>query len=391
MGRFYTGVKENWDTVETRTSIVMDPSERITLALRPRPVPEGQDRTAAEPGRTPLPPGLDAAVYSELKQASLTFDYLKRFGEPVEFWEAVRLARSRRGVKEGADGEGAADNGLADELQAIRRQLSPMVRDLRRYLVNVPDLPPTGEPLEVALGFLLASSREHQAVAKWLAESDKHLGKAASKLRSLFEIARPYLEALRPWSLDGPRAPGAPAAPAPGAAATKGAPAAAAPAAPAAPSFTIEPELLENFRRSTVCRQIFAETELQAAFWEIHMLNTAERLPCQTRLDQIAQSKKEKQMAAFHEEARNLHARLLPLRARHGRWVDALVAYLKALPGMPKDSSLFDMALGFFVVESGAIERARNWLEQPQARAAEAADYFFSLGHRAKAYLAALR
>ncbi len=365
----------------------MDPSERITLALRPRPVPEGQDRTAADPGRTPLPPGLDAAVYSELKQASLTFDYLKRFGEPVEFWEAVRLARSRRGVKEGADGEGAADSGLADELQAIRRQLSPMVRDLRRYLANVPDVPPAGEPLEVALGFLLASSREHQAVAKWLAESDKHLGKAASKLRSLFEIARPYLEALRPWSLDGPRAPGA-AGPAPAGAPGK---AAAAPAAPAAQPFTIDPDLLENFRRSSLSRQVFAEAELPAAFWEIHLLNSAERIPCQTRLDQIAQAKKAKQMAAFHEEARNLHARLLPLRARHGRWVDALVAYLKALPGMPKDSTLFDMALGFFVVESGAIERARRWLEQPQARAEEASNYFFSLGHQVKAYLAAMR
>jgi hypothetical protein len=364
---------------------VNDPSERITLALRPRVAPEGAPKPAVVAGKTTLPPGLDHAVYAELKQATLTFDYLSRFGEPVEFWEAVRLARSRRGVTVGADGsvnEEAGDNGLADELQAIRRQLSPMVRDLRRYLVNVPDLPPKGESLEVALGFLLASSREHQAVAKWLAESDKHLGKAASKLRSLSEIAAPYLEVLRPWSLDGPRTPlGGPA------------PAGTSKAAPVAAlrPVAIQPDLLENFRRSFLTRHIFVETDLPAAFWEIHMLNTAERLPCQTRLDQIAQAKKSHQLAAFHEESRSLHSRLLPLRARHGRWVDVTTDYLRALPGMPQDASLFDMTVGFFVVESGAMDRARRWLEQPEARAKEAAEYFLGLVSQVKAYIAALK
>src|SRR6185503_1949321 len=151
-----------------------------------------------------LPSGVDRAVLEELRAAARTYDYLRQFGDPIEFWEAVRLARARRSAPDpGAKGNGAADAALADELQVIRRQLSPMVRDLRRFLERVPDLPPTGEALEVALGFLLASSKEHQAVAKWLAESDKHLAKAASKLRSLYTIAAPYLEVLRPWSLDG--------------------------------------------------------------------------------------------------------------------------------------------------------------------------------------------
>jgi len=369
---------------------VNDPSERITLSLRPRPGHEGGSHPSGETGTARLPAGLDQAVYAELKQATQTYDYLSRFGDPVEFWEAVRLARSRRGVTNSADGTpdaSAGDNGLADELQVIRRQLSPMVRDLRRFLVKVSDLPAAGEPLEVALGFLLASSREHQAVAKWLAESDKHLGKAASKLRSLSEIAAPYLEVLRPWRLDGARGSGGAASPAP-AGRSPGSPA----AAPApAPAVAIQPELLENFRRAFLSRQIFAETDLQAAFWEILMLNTAERLPCQTRLDQLAQAKKDRQLAAFHEEARALHSRILPLRARHGRWVDATASYLRSLPGMPQDSSLFDMTLGFFVVESGSMDRARRWLEQPEARAKEAADQFSSLARQAKAYLAALK
>jgi hypothetical protein len=311
-----------------------------------------------------------------LKLATTTYDHLSRFGDPVEFWEAVRLARSNRGVTESADGS-SGDNGLAEELQAIRRQLSPMVHDLRRYLTKVADLPKAGEPLEIALGFLLASSREHQAVAKWLAESDKHLGKAASKLRSLYEIAEPYLEVLRPWSLDGPRAPlgGQPAAE----------------SAEDLSKVPLQPDVQENFRRSFVTRQIFVETDLQAAFWEIHMLNTAERIPCQTRLEQIKQAMNGKQLAVFHEEARNLHSRLLPLRARHGRWVEALHAYLRPLPGMPHDASLFEMALGFLVVESGSMDRARRWLGEPQACAKEAAAYMHTLVLQVKAYIASMK
>jgi hypothetical protein len=330
--------------------------------------------------RIKLPPGLDPRVYDELKQAALTFDHLSRFGDPVEFWEAVRLARSRRGVTETAEGT-TVDNGLAEELQVIRRQLSPMVRDLRRYLTKVSDLPSAGEALEISLGFLLASSREHQAVAKWLAESDKHLGKAASKLRSLFEIASPYLEVLRPWSLDGPRAPL-------GGAAAPGKPAAAEPPLSSIP---LDPDILENFRRAFLSQKIFVETDLPAAFWEILMLNTAERIPCQTRLEQIARAKNDRQLAVFHEEARNLHTHLVPLRARHGRWVEALESYLRPLPGLPQDASLFAMTLGFLVVESGSMDRARRWLGDPEACAREAAAYFVTLSRQVKAYIAALK
>jgi len=359
---------------------VQDPTSPITLALRPKPPVAGGPRPGPDSGRGSLPSGLDPRVYDELKRATATYDHLSHFGDPVEFWEAVRLARSNRGVSESGD-PAAGDNGLAEELQVIRRQLSPMVRDLRRFLKDVPGLPPAGEALEVALGFLLASSREHQAVAKWLAESDKHLVKAASKLRGLFDIAAPYLEVLRPWSLDGPRTPLG------GQAAASGK---TAPAEPAIP-VVLQPDLLENFRRAFISQQIFVETDLPAAFWESLMLNTAERLPCQTRLEQISEAKRTRQLAVFHEEARNLHSRLLPLRARHGRWVDALESYLRPLPGLPQDPSLFAMTLGFAVVESGSMDRARRWLEDPEGRAGEAATYVANLARQVKAYIAALK
>ena len=360
------------------------PDTKITLALKPKVLdPNGGTTKKLHPlpAMENLPPGIDRAVLDELRQAIRTYDYLRQFGEPIEFWEAVRLARAHRGIAEAAPEEpGPAEEGLAEELQVLRRQLSPMVRDLRRFLQNAPDIPPPGEKLEIALGFLLASSRQHEAVAKWLADSDKHLEKAASKLRGLAEIAAPYLEVLRPWTLDGEKATFTmeeSAAPAP----------APAPAAPV----EIQVDILDNLRRSVWCRRLFAEEQIEAAFWEVLMLNTAERIPTQARQAQIIQAKKDNQLASYHEEARNLHARIMPIRARHGRWVEVFQSWLRDVPGVPKDAGEFELAVAFAVVEEDGPARARKWLETPEASAREASQHLARVGATAKAYVAALK
>jgi hypothetical protein len=319
---------------------------------------------------------MDRAVLDELRAAARTFDYLRQFGEPIEFWEAVRLARAPRSAPDPSKGQGSADPGLAEELQVIRRQLSPMVRDLRRFLERVPDLPPPGESLEVALGFLLASSKEHQAVAKWLAESDKHLAKAASKLRSLAGIAAPYLDVMRPWSIDGKFSAEAEAA---------------AAAAPSGPPVALDNDLLDNLRRSFTTRAAFEVTQLPSAFWEVLMLNTAERIPSQARLLRIIEAKKDRQMSVFHEETRHLHGRMLAFRARHSRWVESFQDWARGLPGVPRDETLFEMAIALAVVEPDASERARRWLAAPQAHAKEAAELLAGHAARAKAHTEELR
>jgi hypothetical protein len=377
-GKNWVGARETLIPSALRTTPVTDPLDKITLSLRPKPPEGGAGKKASESSTMEvLPSGIDRAVLEELRAAARTYDYLRQFGDPIEFWEAVRLARARRAAPDpSAKGNGAGDAALADELQVIRRALSPMVRDLRRFLEKGTDLPPAGEALEVALGFLLASSKEHQAVAKWLAESDKHLAKAASKLRSLHSIAAPYLEVLRPWSLDGKGGAGE--------AQAAGAPAPAAPV-------PLDLELLETLRRVFWTRAAFDATQLQAAFWEVVMLNTAERIPSQARLLRIIQAKKERQLATFHEETRYLHARLLTFRARHTRTVEALQAWLRGLQGVPREDAAFEMGLGLLLVEPDAQERIKKWLAAPHAHAKEAAELVAALAAKAKIHAEELR
>ncbi len=184
------------------------PAERITLAkpfaassppLSPPP--------QTKPSKSSSPPGLMPAALVELRNAAATYDYLRSTGDATEFWEALRLARSHRAVapKEGSSLSIPApeeEASIRQALDTVRERFSGMVEELRLFLEGAPGLPEPAERFEMALAFLMASSREHDYVSVWLREPAKHRSKAADKLRSLAKITDPYREALRPWSLD---------------------------------------------------------------------------------------------------------------------------------------------------------------------------------------------
>lgn len=174
------------------------PAERITLArTTAKNLPGGGNR---------LPPGLQPAALEELRSAAATYDYLRSTGDPVEFWETLRIARNRRGLPPVEGGavavpDAAAEAALLKELESVRGRFADLVGELREFLKETPSLPEPTERLEMALAFLMASSREHEAVAAWLREPEKHRARAADKIRSLAGITDPYRDALRPWSL----------------------------------------------------------------------------------------------------------------------------------------------------------------------------------------------
>ena len=170
------------------------PADHITLAHR---VPKTDGAK---------PKGLQEVVLDELRRAAATFDYLRSTDDPVEFWEALRLVRSQRALPPGPDGAlptpgPEEDRLLRQELDHLRNRYAELVGELRVFLEEIPDLPQPAERLELAVAFLMASSREPEAVAGWLKDPTPNRARAASKLRSLAAITDPYCQALLPWSL----------------------------------------------------------------------------------------------------------------------------------------------------------------------------------------------
>lgn len=160
-----------------------------------------------------LPPGLMPATLLELRSAAATYDFLRSTGDGTEFWEALRLARSHRGVAPPSVPGPEEAASIRQALDSLRERFSGMVGELRLFLEEASGLPEPSERFEMALAFLMASTREHDFVSLWLREPAKHRAKAAEKLRSMAAITDPYREALQPWSLDAePPATDAPAA-----------------------------------------------------------------------------------------------------------------------------------------------------------------------------------
>src|SRR5690349_15416769 len=111
----------------------LDRSRQPQAAAEPAPAP-------AKASAPPPPPGTDAVALAELRNAAVTYDFLRKRGDPTQFWEMLRLARSKRAIPAPAEGEPfvppapEVEASIVTELDFIRRQHAPLVRDLRRFL-----------------------------------------------------------------------------------------------------------------------------------------------------------------------------------------------------------------------------------------------------------------
>jgi hypothetical protein len=346
---------------------------------------------------TPPPrrPGTDQAALSELRNAGATYDFLRKKGDPAEFWEMLRLARSRRAIVAPPEGEAPApapevEAAIVHELDAIRRQQGPLVRELRKYLGGVSNLPEPAERFEMALAFLLVSPREQQAAAKWLAEPGKHDGKAAEKLRSLAAITDPYQEALRPWTLSAPG------------------PAAVAdelpevqfseiedPAPPAPPGSapSINAGLVETVRRATECHEILGSIHLDSELWELVLVSATLPQTARIVLEQLSRPlegdlRQQAQADGLAIEA--LYQAASDLRGRYGDWVRTLRGFVVARDLDPEDMRAFDVGLGLMLAAPGILERLKSWVRDPETWQEETLGLLGPWMRRGLDYLAAL-
>jgi hypothetical protein len=350
---------------------------------------------------TPPPrprPGTDQAALTELRNAAATYDFLRRKGDPAEFWEMLRLARSRRAIIAPAEGEAPApapevEAGIVHEVESMRRQFAPLVRDLRRYLKNVSGLPEPFDRLEMALAFLLASGREHQAVSKWLAEPGKHAAKAAEKLRSLADITDSYREALQPWTLQASAVP-EPAPPMPEVSFSEIEEAPPASPPPRAPEPSIDPKHLELLSRAVECREILCAVHLNTELWEMMTVAATNPEITRTLLERLAKDLEgdlRQQARADGLAIKALHQGAADLRGMYGEWVGSLRAFLAGQKLAPEDPKAFDVGLGMLLTTPGAQDRLGSWLEDPANWQEEVLGLLLPWIRRAQDYLGALK
>lgn len=357
------------------------PAAPITPSRARGALPSPSTKQSAPPSPpAPKPTGIDAAALAELRNAAATYDYLASKGEPVEFWETLRLARNRRSLQASASMEvqvSADDDAIIrNELHSIRRHCSSMVRNLRTYLKGVPGLPEPADRLEMAMAFLLASTREHQRVAQWLAEPGKHEAKASEKLRSLASITDPYREALRPWALQTSAAPATEAdlygsidahvteaTPAPGAVAAP--PPRPAPAASAAPPDSPQ---VASLRLALQCREIFAGIHLESELWETVLL--ADLSPEKTRaaVDQLIRDLEGDRLEEFQTRAEALFRQVTELRKDYARRVGFLRGYLRSRSKASDDPRTIEVAVGLMLASPGLCSKVDAWLGGPGSR-----------------------
>jgi len=339
-------------------------------------------------------PGTDDVALTELRNAGATYDHLRKKGDPVQFWETLRLARSRRAIIAPLEGEAPApapevEASIVHELDLIRRQSAVLVRDLRSFLKKLPGLPEPADRLEMALAFLLASMREHQAVARWLAEPAKHEGKAAEKLRSLAAITDPYREALHPWVLQPPILQDKAPEPSDAKSSESGRP--AAPSSGRALALPIASVNLVCLRRALEAREILSGMHMESELWETLLLVMQEPDPTRAALQKLVTQLEEGLLDEAQAGAETLFRRIVNLRTTYAEWVRSLRTYLSNGQLLPDDPRAFDLALGFLLPSPGVRDRISPWLEEPVTWQEEVAGLLGPWLRRAEEYLATLK
>jgi hypothetical protein len=340
-------------------------------------------------------PGItNPATLQELQNARLTYGYLRHKGDPIQFWEALLLARNRRALVATGDGKPIAitpesEGALLKELEAIRADGAPLVQGLRRLLDRVPGLPEPADRLEMALAFLLASSRDRQAAARWLQEPEDHREQAAKKLQSLASVSDPYREALLPWTIDpanvgsgiaGAAKPcsDAPARPAP------------LPAVPrAVPS--VDARRLDTVRMALRCRELLTRLGLGTEVWETLLLAVTEPGALRAALEKTAPAAGSGRLEEARADLEPLFGKVSELRQVYADWVRLLHAHMVEQRCAPGDRWAFEVGLGLMLAETRNRDRLGYWIQDPMTWQDEAAGLLAPCVHLAEEYLAALK
>jgi hypothetical protein len=333
-----------------------------------------------------------------------------RFNRELAHEEVERL----KGLHEANIDAGVARIVL-ERLKSVRKKLGPLVKKLRKFLAECPDVPADGDARELSLGFVVSSDKGRSSAERWVAKPGAYAEEATGRIRGLIEYADKYLKAVEDArnqpdemeqalfmeeDVEAPpqEAPAPPEPPPPSEPPSPGAETGAAPLpAPGKLKPEIElprgvdPDILEDVNRVDQCRKIFEATHQQIEVWEGFCLVMLDREATEMAVDELLRMRAEGNTADFNDGALALFEILLGMRAQYGSFVRKVRKYILDLPIGHFGKETMEMTLGFVIVSPRGRERAKMWIEEPDAYKVEACGRIESIISTVMNYQTALR
>jgi hypothetical protein len=173
--------------------------DRCRLAMLQRPATE-----VRKAGPAPLPDDINADLVEDLRYAERLRLSFGPASPGIELWEAMALALADRA----AAGHAAdllrarrADDGslirVLERILDVRTRHSRLAIKLRNYMNHLPIGKYNRELMELAFGFLLASSEGRSRAEQWLEDPQRFLREAAIRVEGVIGKAQKYQAALR--------------------------------------------------------------------------------------------------------------------------------------------------------------------------------------------------
>ncbi len=193
------------------TAVRFEPADAAGVA-RPGvvdPFGAGAAASAPAPKTRELPPGVDAEVLEDVRRVEQCRKIFEVTHQQIEVWEVfclVMLESSTRetmdkllALRDAGDMDKFADGALElfEKLLDMRSKYGRFVRRLRDYIAKLPIGHFGLETMEMALGFIVASSRGRQTAQQWIDEPDRHKQEAAGRLEDIISRTINYQTALR--------------------------------------------------------------------------------------------------------------------------------------------------------------------------------------------------
>jgi len=173
--------------------------DRCRLAMLQRPATEIRKAAPA-----PLPDDVNADLIEDLRFAERLRHSFGPASPGIEQWEAMTLAiEDRAAAGRAADLLRArrADDGslirVLERILDVRTRHSRLAIKLRNYLNHLPIGRYNRELMELAFGFLLASSEGRSRAEQWLEDPQRFLREAAIRVEGVIGKAQKYQAALR--------------------------------------------------------------------------------------------------------------------------------------------------------------------------------------------------